>query len=352
MISVDVVRSGSNIELQRTRQLPLPGQVLVKEGDEVAPEDVIAETTISSGIRLVNLYRALNLSSEEVEGCLVREVGDTLEEGDVIAQAEGVIPRLVRAPADGILLDVNDGQAVLAADETIFRVQSGVIGRIQKVIPEYGAVIQTRGSLIQGMWGNGKVGQGALRVLIDKQEGLLDAADLDEVEKGDLLAGGVCLNGTVLVTAVEREAAGIIVIRLAPELIPTALDMAIPVIVVGGFGPGLPDQRTVDILRLGAGKMACVNAVDVDRSQGHRPEVIIPQEDGKAEELLGFQGVIEVGMQVRLLSGEFVGRVGEVEACAKSPVEFPSGLELPSVLIRLENGEAVSASSQNLVILG
>lgn len=347
----DVVRIASIIDIQRTRELSVPGQVLVKEGDQVHTEDVIAEATFSSGVTLLNLSMALSLTPDEVEAHIVREIGDELEEGDVVAQRVGAIPRLVRAPADGRLVAVNDGQAVLATENSHVHVKAGLMGSISEIIPEYGAVIQTQGSLVQGVWGNGKVGEGVLSIPADYWTSPLDEAALADVESGQLLAAGSCLHAAVFEAAAGKELAGMILNRLAPELIPMASELSIPVIVLGGFNSGQPDMQTFDILNAGAGKTACVNACEVDLLKGQRPEVIIPDIEGEPEAELGFQGIVAAGQHVRIISGEYAGSVGEVTAVPKSPTNFESGLDLPSAVIQLEDGESVSVPQRNLMIL-
>lgn len=349
---VDVVRLASTVNIQRTRKLPFPGQVLVKEGDRVHPDDVVAEADISNGVRVLNLSQALDLEAEKAEACVVRELGDELQEGDVIAQSEGVISRLVRAPANGCLMDISCGRVVLTTQKVTHQVRAGMLGQVSEVIPEYGAVIQTRGSLIKGVWGNGKVGEGILTILEDHQEGSLEAAALEDVENGQLLAAGVCLREDVLLMAAARGAAGMILIYLAPELIPPAMELPIPLIVLGGFCVGQPDQQTLEVLKAAAGKAACVNACEVDWLENQRPEVIVPLEDGESEEELGYQEEIAIGGIVRILSGEYKGRVGKVTACEDTQKEFESGLELLSAVIQLEDGESVSVPRQNLLILG
>jgi len=347
----DVMRLASVLDIQRTRRLSVTGRVLVSEGDQVHPEDVIAETAISSGMIMIDLSLALGLPLEEAEACIVRKLGDELEEGDVVAQCDGTISRLVRAPADGRLVDIRDGRAMLAAGQTLIQVKAGMLGRVSEVIPEFGAVIQTQGSLVQGVWGNGKVGEGILNVLAGYQGSSMDAAALEDVENGQLLAGGVCLHAAVLEACVEKGCAGMILNRLAPELVPLANDLSVPVIVLSGFGRGLADKRTLDILTAGSGKTACVNASGPDLFTGQRPETIIPEVEGEPEDGSGFQGVITVGQDVRILSDEYIGRVGTVAAFAKSPVRFESGLELLSAVVQLEDGESVSVPLQNLMIL-
>jgi hypothetical protein len=352
MMYVDVVRLASILDIQRMRKLPFPGQVMVKEGDSVYTNDVIAEAAISNGVRVLNLSQSLDLEPEEAEACVVRELGDELQKDDIIAQSEGIISRLVRAPADGRLMDISCGRAVLTTQELKLQVKAGMIGQVMEVFPEYGAVIRTLGGLVQGVWGNGKAGEGILTILEDHQESSLNISALECIERGRLLAAGVCLERDVLEMAVRKGAAGLIFYSLAPALIPAAMALPIPLIVLGGFGVGQTDWETFEVLNTGARKTVCVNACEVDQLKGQRPEVIIPLEDGEPEDGLGFQEEVAVGQLVRILSGEFKGKIGEVARYGETPKEYETGLDFPSVEIQLENGEPVSVPNQNLVILG
>jgi len=347
----DVLRAASILDIQRTRQLPFPGTVLVAEGDKVNPEDVIAETSLPKEIVMLDIARGLGVSQDEAETCIVREVGEALVEGDIIAQCEKPLPRLVRAPVDGRLVDVVHGQAVIAAGESSIQVSAGMIGDIVEVIPEYGAVIHAHGSLLQGVWGNGKIGKGTLYWVDSPPSTSIETSALDDLEKGQVLAGGLCLHVSVLESAQEKEAAGVILNAIAPELISSAMALSFPVIVLGGFGVLPVDQRTVDLLCSQAGKTACVNAAAADDVKGLRPEVIIPLEGKLTGEDLGFQSEIAAGRRVRILSGEFAGRVGEVEECLEEPFRFESGLEVNSAAICLDDGKSATLPQSNLVIL-
>ncbi|KUK97807.1 MAG: Uncharacterized protein XE06_0308, partial [Anaerolineaceae bacterium 46_22] len=95
---VDVVRATSFAEIERVRKLPIPGKVLVEKGMEVNPQDVIAEAQVPGKIIMLDIAKGLGISPDETTSCLICEVGDNLEEGDIIAQYEKTLPRIFRAP--------------------------------------------------------------------------------------------------------------------------------------------------------------------------------------------------------------------------------------------------------------
>ncbi len=351
---VDVVRVASILDIRRTRSLPFPGRVLVAEGDQVNPEDVIAEASLPGEVIALDIAQGLSISPDEVEACMVRGLGDEFEQGDIIAQFEGALSRLVRAPVGGRLADVTGGRAVITAGEVPLQVRAGMIGDVLEVIPELGVVLHARGSLLQGVWGNGKTGKGRLHwveSLESSDEPSIQISALEELEEGQLLAGGLCLHAAVLERAEEKKAAGLVVSALAPELIPLAIDLPVPVIVLGGFGALPTDQRIRELLRSKKDAMACVNASGVDMFEAQRPELIIPVDERMTGETLGYQAVVEVGRIVRVLSGEHAGRTGEIMECPESPVRFESGLVCPVAVIQLGDEESAAIPMKNLVII-
>jgi len=347
----DVVRTASIIDIRRPRKLPFPGRVLVSEGDRVNPEDVIAEALMPGRLVMLDVACGLGISLNEVKACLVRNIGDDLEQGDIIAQFDGTLSRLVRTPIDGRLVDVTNGQAVIAAGESRVQVRAGMIGDVVEVILEFGAVLKNRGSLLQGVWGNGKVGMGVLHWVESSKDDPIQVSALEGLESGRLLAGGLCLQAALLEYALEHGAKGWIVNALAPELIPMAMELPLPVIVLGGFGVLPTDQGIRDLLRSKDGKMACVNASGTEILKAQRPEVIIPLDERMTGENLGFQVEVTEGCRVRILSGGQMGRTGVVVECLESPVRFESGLECRSAVIHLGEDESAAVPLKNLVVL-
>jgi len=348
---VDVLRIASILEIQRIRQLPFSGIVLVKEGDQVNPDDVIAEASLPEKIVMLDISRGLSLPQDEAESCVVRGIGEKLSEGDIVAQCEKPLSRLVRAPVSGRLVDVTHGRAVLSAGENLIQVKAGMMGEVIEVIPEYGAVIQIHGSLLQGVWGNGKIGKGPLYWVDSPPSTPIEVPALEELESGQILSGGLCHHESVFEYALEKGVAGMILNAMSPGLIASVSALSIPVIVLSGFGAFPVDQRTADLFQSQTGKTACLNATVADTLRGTRPEVIIPLEGKLTGEDLGFQSDITAGQSVRILSGVFAGWVGEVEECPKDPIRFESGLKVSAAVIHLEDGKTVSVPQSNLVVL-
>ncbi len=349
---VDVVRSTSFINICRVRQLLLPGRVLVDVGQDVLPADVIAVADVPGQVMVLDLVRGLGLAPDEADACAVREPGETVQQGDVIAQFQGAFTRLVRTPIDGRLVDISQGRAILATTTDQVQVQAGMIGQVESLIPEFGAVIINRGALIQGVWGNGGVAAGALQVVGETSAVALLEEDVVGADGETLLAAGVCLHASILDAAVKKGIAGLIVGGLAPELKSLALEMPFPILVLNGFGLLPIDVGSFELLQEKTGRTASVNASRPNLYNGVRPELIIPEETGQPEAPLGYRVKLALGQRVRILSGKAQGQVGEVVALPTALVRFESGLKVYAAKIRLHGGQFVNIPRRNLEVMG
>jgi len=66
------------------RRLPHPGDVLVRAGQRVEPEEAIARAYLPGTPQVVNLARALMIAPALVERAMIREVGNKVAQGAYI----------------------------------------------------------------------------------------------------------------------------------------------------------------------------------------------------------------------------------------------------------------------------
>lgn len=344
---VDVLQISKHVLIQRTRRLPLAGRVLVAVGDAVQVGDVLAEASLPAGVITLAVDRGLGISAEEADECALRKPGDALREGDLLAQCEGTLTRVVRAPADGRLIDFSHGKAVIATKELKVTVQAGMPGVVEDIYPEFGVKIRAEGSLIQGEWGSGDICEGPLRVL-DSLE-----AEEEELEftSGEILVIPVVDNAEVFNRMSEYELAGLVTFWLSPALKQTAQDSGIPILVVYGFGTGEVDPWAWELLQGCQGKLASLNAAFTLDRFGERPELVIPGEGKNPESAMAPQALLAVGQRVRILTGVAMGQVGRVRAL-EEPLMFESGFAFPTATVELASGAKVQVPQQDLVILG
>jgi len=241
---VDVFRMASGVEIRRERRLPLRGSITVNLGDPVTPDDVVAEASIPSQVLTLDIARGLGIPVSETAACMIREIGEDVTEGDVIAQCDSAFPRFVRAPVDGKLIECRDGKVVVATGETTVCVRAGMTGKVADLIPEIGVIISAQGRLIQGIWGNGRFGAGNLKVVDESWESSLNMDMLELTSEPLILCAGVCLEESVLTHLAATGLSGLVLCSLAPQLTSMVVELPFPVIVIQGFGD-LPADLSV-----------------------------------------------------------------------------------------------------------
>ena len=70
--------------LQRTlfkkeRILPLKGKVLVKKGDKLSPDTIVASTNLPGNVQMLKVNNILNIEPRDVVDCLIVKEGDSVK---------------------------------------------------------------------------------------------------------------------------------------------------------------------------------------------------------------------------------------------------------------------------------
>ena len=158
----DTVQITLDTVIHRKKIMPTPGKVLVRKGEKVKPDDVIAETRLNSKYFELNVARGLGVPIEDVLQFINFPEGKLFRKGNILAGPRGITRRAVRAPTDGTLVKVHKGMAILKDTGQPYYLKSGLSGIVTDLIPHRGVVIESRGAVIQGVWGNGFSGTGQL----------------------------------------------------------------------------------------------------------------------------------------------------------------------------------------------
>jgi len=338
--------------ITRERILPAAGMVLVRLNQKVSPGDIIAETKWAREHVLLDVASMLNLSINAADRLLKCKMGDVIAAGQEVAVGKGLFPRSVRAPREGRVVAAGGGKVMLEVGETKVELRAGIPGTVMQLIPNRGAVIQTAGALIQGVWGNGRIDSGLLINLAEKPDSILTSARLDVSLRGSIILGGTCKDAETLQTAAELPARGLILSSLFPSLLPLAREMQYPILVTDGFGTLPMNSVAHRLLSSSAKRDATLNAEVYDRYSGARPEVIIPlpvsQNPAPPVDLLMF----EPGQQVRVRRPPATGAIGILVSIRPGTTVLPSGLRASAADVKLENGETIIVPLVNIEVVG
>ena len=337
--------------IRRERLLPVNGRVIAHVNQKVTPLDVVAEANFGQHHLLIDAASALGVQSTVAQDLVQIKAGQIIARGQVIAQRIGLIPQILRAPASGRVILVGNGRVLVVVGEETFELRAGIPGIVSRNITERGVEILFTGALIQGVWGNGQMGLGLMLPIAESPSEVLSVDRIDVGMRGSVLLAAHCNDPAALEAAGDLPVRGMILGSLSPALIPLALKMQYPIVVVEGFGPLPMNDSAFKLLTTNAKREATVNAQPFDRYSGSRPEIYIPlpvvEELPPPHEEVSYV----VGQTVHVTLSPRPGAVGTLTNLLPGLTTMPSGLHLAAAEIKLESGERIVAPLANLEVI-
>jgi hypothetical protein len=337
--------------VQRTRILPVPGEVVTLVGQTVSPNEVIAIGQARRRHILLNVSRFLGVEDYDASSFIERQAGDIVNKGDVIASRSGFSQRVLSAPAAGQIVMISDGRVLIERDGQPFELRAGYPGLVSELIPKRGAIIEITGALAQGVWGNGKMSNGILTTMAAEPDAALEPDQLTEKLQGAVLLAGQCHSAEALKNAADHGVRGLILGSLAPALAALAAKMSYPILVLDGFGQLPMNSVAFRLLSTNDQREVMLNAESQNRTQGGRPEVLIPLPGTAAVDLPPEMGELHSGQRVRITRNPFKGQIATIEAIPEGKITFDNGLRAPGAQLKLENGLPARVPLVNLELL-
>ena len=332
--------------------LPVEGVVLVRAGQEVKADEVIAQAEINPEHISLNIERGLDVPRSRVSNYLKREIGDDIPEGGVIAKRSGMFSREVRAPRAGKLVAVGGGQVLLQVSNRPFDLLAGIPGTVLEIKADLGAVIQTSGAWVQGVWGNGGLEVGPLQLISQEKNQALTPGQLDTNNQGSIVLAGHCGSREALEKGVDIRLKGLVLGSMTTRLIPVASRIPYPIMLIDGFGKIPMNSAAYNLLSTNVQREVTLNAMQYNLLTGDRPEVVIPLSRVENPPMPINIGQIKPSDRVRILRQPQQGKVGTVKAVLPGVKRFPSGLQAEAVEVSLEDGEKVVVPVANIEVLG
>ena len=338
------------VTMTRARLLPGNGRVLVSYGQQVAALDTVAEMPKNVKHTILDVAQILYPNGlEPGVSLLSHKTGDTLQNGDVIAETGGMFSRVVRAPYDCKVVAVGGNQILLEVEDETLSLKAAYSGVVRDIIADRGALIQSTGALIQGVWGNDKVNAGPLANKIRSPGELLIRERLDESLSQKVVFAGHCDRADVLQAACELKLAGVVLGSMTADLVPAALKMDIPLILLEGFGSMPINSFAYRLLTTNDKREACVNAFMPDSFTGIRPEIFIDSPvDGEVPHEIT---ELRVNQEVRVIGAPYQSVIGTIVEFLPMPVGLPNQLTVEAAIVRLEDSRDVIIPLTNLDVI-
>ncbi len=362
--------AGSTV-LHLERRLPLKGEVVVKQGDRVQWDQVVANTHLPGSVEMVNVAARLGLEPAEVPECMLKAQGQKVAQGEGLARNKGffgLFKATLEAPVSGTVESVSgvSGQVVLRAPAVPVQIHAYVDGVVERVLPEEGVVIRTHGAHLQGIFGLGGETAGDLVMATDDPAKEMTPADLKPDHAGKVVVGGSLVTSDVLAEAVRIGVRGLVVggihdrdLRdfLGYDLgvaITGSEDKGLTLVLTEGFGPIRMAERTFRLLQANAGRRASVSGATQIRAGVIRPEIIIPHleepppvADEAAEAGEGFAP----GAAVRVIREPHFGALATVLALPVELTEIPTGARVRVAEIEFADGQHLTLPRANLELI-
>ncbi|HRC53104.1 MAG: hypothetical protein KBI39_01315 [Firmicutes bacterium] len=353
----------------------LNGQIVIRED----PRSARPLTIVAAASRLSVPARLLRMFTTVKEGEFVNE-------GQIIAAAPGVASvDFVYAPMSGVVEKICTltGTITIARVIKHIEVLAHIPGVVKSIVPDYGAVVETVGAYIQGVFGIGYEAYGQLLLLSDgpREPILSERMDKEDV-KGKVLVGGSYASDEVVRKAKEKGAAGLIIGGVDQKSLVSVLgkemsagitgyeESDFTIIMLEGFGELPMNEQAWDILSSREGKIACINGTTQIRAGVIRPEIVIPADD--FEKLLSDPSIdqipvvsasqyvessshvmfaeIEKGGRVRCIRPPYFGMWGFVEDISPMPEQVESEITTEVAVVRLDDGRLVKVPQANLEV--
>ncbi|MEW5957648.1 MAG: hypothetical protein AB1801_07990, partial [Chloroflexota bacterium] len=319
----------SNQRVVITRRLPIAGEVLVQRGQKVQALEIIARAELPRRYRVVDVARQLARPGVEMGEVMLKEEGQTVEANEVIAAGRGGLPflqRVVRAPAAGRIAAIGSGWILLEIERRVIELQAFVNGAISKIIPQRGAVIEAKGSLITATCGFGGEAYGLFKRLVNAPFESLQPETLDENAKNCILLGGRSIDEEVLRVAEAEQVRGIVVGSIDASLLKLDPPTKVRVVATEGFGDVMMSPYTFGILGTLAGQEVSIrgSTPTLTAGSGHAadelPMVLSTSVRVSSQNLLAAAAeeparpAVEVGSRVRISRGRLLGASGLIES--------------------------------------
>lgn len=322
-----------SIVLKKQRILPLKGKVLVKKGDKVTAETLVAETFLPGNVLPMNLANKLGVTPNLVMEFLKVQPGQILKEGDILAEnrgffGTGLFKTRVASPIDGEVESISHhtGQILLREPRIPVQIKAFIDGLIVDVIPEEGVVIENKSAYIQGIFGIGGETTGEIKILVKNGTEVLDENLIDSSCKGKLIVGGSMVTLKAIKKAIEMGVNGIITGGIDDQDIKSLLGYDIGVAITGyehigvtilvteGFGNIEMADKTYNLLKRFEGKQTSMHGKTQIRAGVIRPEVIIPVEfrEDELKVVEATMPTLEEGTVVRVIRQPGFGKIGKV----------------------------------------
>jgi hypothetical protein len=352
------------------RVLPIAGEVLVKQRQNVSAKDIVAQTFMPGEITPVNLANILSLPPEDVRETLLKKEGEHIKVGEPLARTKGifgVFKNEYKSKHEGTIEKISDttGQLIIRGAPEPVQVLAYMAGTVVEVLPDEGCIIEAEVSFIQGIFGIGGEAFGRIMTSCKDPAQELHEDLITPDMKGAVVIGGARMTAEAVTKAARVGAAAVVSGGIDDEDLKNFLgydlgvaitgseQKGITLIVTEGFGEIAMAERTFSLLHSLVGREASVNGATQIRAGVMRPEIVVPILESPTQmvEEKFDPGQLTVGRPVRIIRDPWFGLIGEVSGLPSQPAVLGSGSKARVLDVKLKTGEIVTIPRANVELI-
>jgi hypothetical protein len=354
------------------RILPLLGEVVVKKGDILKAEDVVATTYLPGKVHAVNAVNRLGIQPKDLKQYMLKKEGDPVQKSEVIAETKPWIKALksvLLSPITGTIETISTvtGQILFREPPRPIRVFAYIDSTVTEVIEKEGVVVETVATYIQGIFGVGGETVGELAIAVNKPGDVITSEHIQPIHKDKIIIGGSFIQHDVIDKAKKIGVKGIIVGGLDDKDLKKLLgfdlgvaitgseNIGITLIITEGFGQIQMAQRTFDLLRSRSGAKTSINGATQIRAGVVRPEIIIPYGTADSAIKEGMDKPIDRGMEVgdliRIIRVPYFGKIGKIKALPFSPQKIETEAVVRILEVEFPDGSTVIVPRGNIEMI-
>lgn len=355
------------------RLLPIAGDVLVRVGDRVHAEDVVARTELPGNVFPINLANQLAVPPGDVRSALLKREGEPVEVGELLARTKGIFGMFKSEFASRVTGRIESissvtGQVIVRGPPIPVEVRAYLTGEVVEVTPHSGCVVEAQAAFVQGIFGIGGEAYGTLRIAAPTPAQPLTPELISDDMRGQIVIGGARVTQDAVRRAIEVGAAAIVTGGIDDQDLREILGYDLGVAITGteklgltlvmteGFGDIAMAERTHRLLCEHAGQSAAATGTTQIRAGVLRPEVVIPLAAGNGHAAAGAAGLfaapLEIGAAVRIIRDPWFGVLGQVTALPPEPRVLESGSKARVLEVTARTGERLIVPRANVEIIG
>jgi len=361
-----------SIILKKERILPLKGKVLVKKGDKVKAEDVVAETLLPGKVVPFNLANKLGVTPAQLVNFIKIEVGQQITKDTILAETKGLFgtglfKNEVRSPVEGEVENISSvtGQILLREPRVPVQVKAFIDGIVTDVIEDEGVIIENKSAYIQGIFGIGGETIGEIKVMVKSPADQINPQQIDQSCQGKIIVSGSFITYDAIEAARKNGVKAIITGGIDDQDIKKLLGHDIGVAITGhenigltivcteGFGKIDMAKKTFELLKKFDGHKTSIHGKTQIRAGVIRPEIIIPL-DFDEKELVSKEAtmpVLEPGTLIRVIRQPNFGKIAKVISLPEELTKVESETLVRVLEAQFEDGTKMIIPRANVEVI-